>query len=280
MLAPVNFDLQEINWSRLSYTYLAAKSERLSRKLATGDQQGYDHFVFQQLAKGNMTGNMLHYIFEKIHFTMDEKWPSIIHEAVMRFSPAASAAYEPMLLNLIKEVLQAKINTGSSSFELADLQHKHRLHELEFDFPVAEWSPRILETAPVFEDTIRLAGWQKLAGMMNGKIDMLFEHEDRYYLLDWKSTFLGEDLESYGPSQLEEAMTVHNYHLQYLIYTVAAKKYLESRLGAFDYDRDFGGVLYFFLRGVRKNKETGIFHAKPKRKQIEFLEKIFTGQLV
>ncbi len=71
-------------------------------------------------------------------------------------------------------------------------------------------------------------------------------------------------------------MNEHNYHLQYLIYTVAVKKYLESRLGGFDYYTQFGGVVYLFVRGVRANSETGIFTHKPSFEKIQALERILS----
>jgi len=113
-----------------------------------------------------------------------------------------------------------------------------------------------------------------LEGLMNGKIDLFFECREKYFVLDWKSNFLGASLNAYSKEKLKDAMNENNYHLQYLIYTVAVKKYLESRLPDFDYKTDFGGVIYVFLRGVRSNADTGIFVCKPPLKTIEKLEKI------
>lgn len=72
-------------------------------------------------------------------------------------------------------------------------------------------------------------------------------------------------------------MNENNYHLQYLIYTVAAKKFLESRLPHFDYAKHFGGVVYLFVRGVRQGQTTGIFSCRPELARIERLEKILGG---
>ena len=80
---------------------------------------------------------------------------------------------------------------------------------------------------------------------------------------------------NYTTEALEDAMNENNYHLQYLIYTVALKKYLESRLPDFDYERDFGGVLYLFVRGMRKDRNEGVFYAKPSLEMIERLEGMF-----
>ena len=75
-------------------------------------------------------------------------------------------------------------------------------------------------------------------------------------------------------------MNDHNYHLQYLIYSLAAKKYLESRLPDFDYQRNFGGVFYLFVRGMRAEKNEGVFFTKPSLKTIEQLEALLSYQAV
>lgn len=76
-------------------------------------------------------------------------------------------------------------------------------------------------------------------------------------------------------------MNENNYHLQYLIYTLATKKYLENRLPKFDYEKDFGGVLYLFVRGMRKGTDSGIFNCKPTLERINAFDKIVSkkGQL-
>ena len=115
---------------------------------------------------------------------------------------------------------------------------------------------------------------------MNGKIDLFFEHQGKYFVLDWKSNYLGDNLENYGPAALNQAMNESNYHLQYLIYCLASKKYLQSRLLLFNYETDFGGVIYLFVRGVRDNSDSGIFVAKPSLQKMEMLERILDGNKV
>ena len=104
---------------------------------------------------------------------------------------------------------------------------------------------------------------------MNGKIDLFFEHEGKYYILDWKSNFLGNSLDFYDTKHVTDAMYENNYNLQYLIYTVALTKYLKLRKPDFDYDTHFGGVIYLFLRGVRAGGQTGIYFTKPAKQLIK-----------
>jgi exodeoxyribonuclease V beta subunit len=76
---------------------------------------------------------------------------------------------------------------------------------------------------------------------------------------------------------MEKAMTGSNYHLQYMIYTVAAKRWLSNKITDFDYDRHFGGIIYVFLRGVRLGEETGIYTTRPGKEDIERLDNALRG---
>ncbi len=73
-------------------------------------------------------------------------------------------------------------------------------------------------------------------------------------------------------------MTNNNYHLQYLIYTLAVCKYLKQRLSSFDYDKQFGGIIYCFVRGMRKEKESGVFFVRPEKQFVAEIDSILNGQ--
>lgn len=89
-------------------------------------------------------------------------------------------------------------------------------------------------------------------GFIKGYIDLVFEHQGRIYLVDWKSDLL--------PSYADDALEVHcayNYAMQAKLYTTALVKMLGVQTRA-DYDRVFGGTLYVFLRGLDLNSQTGV----------------------
>jgi exodeoxyribonuclease V beta subunit len=72
-------------------------------------------------------------------------------------------------------------------------------------------------------------------------------------------------------------MNENNYHLQYLIYTLAVKKYLESRLENFNYKYQFGGVIYSYVRGMRANQNFGVYATKPTWKTLATLNHKLEG---
>ena len=110
---------------------------------------------------------------------------------------------------------------------------------------------------------------------MNGFVDLFFEHNEKYYILDWKSNFLGDQIADYSKEGLMQGMNESNYHLQYLLYTVAIDKYLSNRLGEdYNFEEHFGGVCYVFLRGVREGKETGFFVQDVKKEELDHIKEI------
>ena len=104
-----------------------------------------------------------------------------------------------------------------------------------------------------------------LKGMMHGFIDLLFEHDNKYYVADYKSNHLGNEPASYNAENMTAAIQSHQYDLQYVIYSWALDRFLQHKLGE-NYDRasHFGGVYYLFLRGMSPNYPigTGVYAAQ------------------
>lgn len=117
----------------------------------------------------------------------------------------------------------------------------------------------------------------QLNGMLKGFIDLVFEHEGRFHVLDYKSNWLGASDEAYRGETMQAAVLAHRYELQYLFYLLALHRLLKVRLPDYDYDRHVGGALYLFLRGSGAPSR-GVFAARPPRVVIEALDAAFSGQ--
>lgn len=270
----VKFNLQQKNWKRLSYTFLSAKNEYSPKDRTVSSVEKYDQFMFHELKAGAKTGLMLHDIFERIHFNDTSKWQSVLQEISKRYSTKQKEEWFSMLEEMLNQVLNKSILIDNVNFKLSEVGFDKRIHEFEFDFPVPVFDPQLLNELSDQNMQVNVNHTDELEGIMNGKIDLFFECKEKYFVLDWKSNFLGASLDAYSSVKLNRAMSENNYHLQYLIYTLALKKYLESRLPGFNYEKDFGGVIYVFLRGVRKDSDTGIFICKPSLEKIEKLEEM------
>ncbi len=111
---------------------------------------------------------------------------------------------------------------------------------------------------------------RRLQGMLVGFMDLVFENEGRFYVLDYKSNRLA----SYGQNDLQTAMLAHRYDLQMTLYVLALHRLLRSRLKAYDYDQHIGGALYWFLRGVDQSGH-GVLNHRPARALIEAMDCLF-----
>ncbi|QAA80724.1 exodeoxyribonuclease V subunit beta [Aequorivita sp. H23M31] len=273
-----NFQLAHRNWTRTSYSSLAADMEYIKRENYTLKEDEYDDFVFRELTKGAKTGNFIHHIFETIDFADSERWEFAIERAIGRFVPDKKEAYPEKIETFLKQVLQTEITAGKEKFKLSDIPHTELLHEMEFDFPMELFSIKSLEK--LIENGVTVKNPedfpQQIEGIMTGFVDLFFRHNGKFYVLDWKTNYLGPSLEDYNQEAVSQAMTDNNYHLQYLIYSYAVKLYLEHRLGdSFDYERDFGGAIYLFVRGMRNGQNTGIYFSKPSVEQMGLMKEAF-----
>ena len=120
----------------------------------------------------------------------------------------------------------------------------------------------------------RLAPGQ-LNGMLKGFIDLVVEHEGRYFVVDYKSNWLGPDDDAYTKEVMGQTVLKQRYDLQYVLYLLALHRLLKLRLPAYDYDCHIGGALYLFLRGSHAPGQ-GVHALRPPRELIESLDALFT----
>lgn len=280
----INHSLPQKYWQKMSYSGLALHEfgEAKPGFIETDETSAYDQFIFKDLPGGTKTGTFVHVILEHLNFEDPDSWDEVIHQMKTGFYPNSEKVTEENIKNFIHQVLYTNLQLEENSFALNQIPLENCLHELDFDFLVNNFQRKQLEE--VLHGKVKTKdAWKEIEGFMNGSIDLFFQHPHtgKYYILDWKTNYLGPDVEDYAPEKLDAAMTEANYHLQYLIYTLATKRFLESRLGEdFDYERDFGGAIYLFLRGMRNGMQNGVFFTKPSLETIRQLEHIFEGSLV
>lgn len=276
-------NIRENNWQQMSYSSLSAKMDLQPKENYLETKEDYERFVFKDLPKGAHTGNFIHFIFENISFNYPESWEIAIDKAISRFFPLKKEdeKFRENIAVFLYHIMHSDLKTFWGSLQLASVSSTKVLHELEFDFPVSLFSPKQLESIEGRRVLISNRFTQKkIEGMMTGFIDLFFEHNGKYYVLDWKSNYLGPSLENYSQEKLEKTMIENNYHLQHLIYSLAVKKYLKSRLGEdFDFNKKFGGVFYLFVRGMRQNSESGVYYYKPPLTTLTKWENLFSIQV-
>jgi len=115
-----------------------------------------------------------------------------------------------------------------------------------------------------------------LNGLFKGFIDLVFSHHGRYYILDYKSNYLGEQHTDYSSERVASNLLSHRYDVQYALYLLALHRLLRSRLNHYDYDQHMGGAVYLYLRG-RSRPDLGVFSHYPPRQLIDELDALFAG---
>ncbi|HBR1028751.1 TPA: exodeoxyribonuclease V subunit beta [Klebsiella quasipneumoniae subsp. similipneumoniae] len=233
-----------------------------------------------QFPRGAAPGTFLHSLFEELDFTqpVPDGWMA----EKLQLS-GFDAEWAPVLTDWLGGVLKTRL--PGPDIALNQLAARDKQVEMAFYLPIAQ-----LLTAERLDALIRQydslsadtppLDFRQVRGMLKGFIDLVFRHEGRYYLLDYKSNWLGEDREAYTRPAMEQAMRAHRYDLQYQLYSLALHRYLRHRLADYDYDRHFGGVIYLFLRGMDGQEGgQGIFTTRPVRPLIDGLDQLFAGEI-
>lgn len=264
-----------------------------------------DAVLLANLPSGTRTGQWLHWLLETVDFSVPlEAQLDLLEEARHRLSAGApSAESEPISLEVLARALEELLTAPlvPVGIRLRDLAPERRVAELGFVLPV--WptqkgsstgtrgvDPERLAAVLArgarskrmrsYAQQLRFLPFREWHGFLKGYIDLLFEHEGRWYVVDYKSNDLGPRPRDYKDRRLQEAMAEHHYILQYHLYTVAADRFLEHCLPDYDYERHFGGVLYLFVRGIspRYPEGNGIFFDRPPREMVAALARLFEGE--
>ena len=113
---------------------------------------------------------------------------------------------------------------------------------------------------------------------MKGFIDLVFEHQGRFYIADYKSNHFGREPENYQGDALKRAMLGHQYPLQYLIYSLALHRHLQLRLRGYDPALHFGGVYYLFIRGMQPDwPQAGVYFDALSPEMLTQLDQLMAG---
>ena len=240
-------------------------------------EQQYSIFDFPG---GVQTGSCWHKIFEDLDFLADEESIKEAVEEKLSFYNLITADSNlrktkiRIVNNMVQKVLNKNLN--GDELKLSHIGHNDKIPEVEFGFSISDNISKehllSLLSQYNYKNNIHKNITQ---GMLKGFIDLVFRKDAKYYIVDWKSNKLGKKHKDYNQERLYEEMQQKNYNLQYILYTLALYKFLKRRLKNFDYDENFGGVYYLFLRGITdRNDRYGIYFDKPDFDLIQRLDSL------
>jgi exodeoxyribonuclease V beta subunit len=116
---------------------------------------------------------------------------------------------------------------------------------------------------------------RQLHGMLKGFTDLVFEHEGRYWVLDYKSNALGPGDAAYTQAAMAAGMAEHRYDIQGAIYMLAVHRLLRARLGDnYRPERQLGGAVFLFLRGIANPATHGCYLLEPDLELLESLDEL------
>lgn len=163
------------------------------------------------------------------------------------------------LIEWIADVLAAPLL--ASGQPLQDIPSRQRMAELGFNMGLSEnFLPEHInlvfkqhlphEPDKHIELTAQYAN--HIYRYLRGEIDLVYECAGKYYVVDYKSNYLGNSLSNYNNENLSAAMSKAGYWLQAAIYQVALHRFLRLRLKNYEGNETqyLGAVEYVFLRGI------------------------------
>lgn len=226
------------------------------------------------LPRGKQVGTALHRHFENCYFSDLANTEEIDK---LRQSLQLDETFTEPLQNWLQQISHTPLS-HEIGIALADLANKDCIKEMPFylaireHFDVEAFNHALKAHHHLSSEPLQ---FEQIQGMVRGSIDLVFRHNGKYYLVDYKSNFLGSTLASYNQEALKKEMLHSHYDWQYLIYTLALHRYLQSVVPDYDYVRDFGGVFYLFLRGMNGEPQSGVFYDRPSVELITELDGVF-----
>jgi exodeoxyribonuclease V beta subunit len=283
----VNYSARQFNrfpltadWLMTSYSALAG-SVHHSTGSSVSDPPSENPIPVYDLPFGAAFGNVVHGVLEDYPFSLlagDDDYPEAVEGQCRRFGISAD---KEQLMALLRDVTRTPLKAGDfdHSFTLAELSEQDLLKEMPFYYHLRQESTEKINEILSFSDVVRPVQKKNLKGYLTGFVDLVCRYQGRYYVIDYKSNYLGAFLHDYNQDKIRTAMGDHNYGLQYWIYTMVLHRFLAGTLSNYSYEKNFGGVFYLFARGMKPGHPgNGVFFDRPELKILDALQQALGGE--
>jgi exodeoxyribonuclease V beta subunit len=237
--------------------------------------------AWQAFGAGARYGTALH---DLLQWQADRDWPlavtgpSAAWNAMIERQSGLTDAERAMVTPWIQQIIQTPLPIeGARPLVLADLRQPQQMAEMPFHFGVETLSVQRMDamiSADLFVGMPRASLMPvTLGGMVNGFMDLVFEHDGRYWVLDYKSNLL----DRYDSTSLQAALLEKRYDIQSVLYLLALHRLLKVRLPDYDPAWHLGGAVYVFIRGIGTPGQ-GVVMQQPSAQLIIALDRAMGGQ--
>ncbi|USZ14614.1 UvrD-helicase domain-containing protein [Moraxella sp. FZFQ2102] len=211
--------------------------------------------------KGSAAGDFLHQVLERIEIG---RIGNQVDELARRLSMPLKYRSDfidnddnehQALVRWLNDIVHAPF--GASGVSLASIAPANQVRELGFTLGLSpnfsiEKLNKVFEKysdQPLVLKVDKADIWYRY---LRGEIDLVYEYQGKFYIVDYKSNYLGAQMSDYQPASLQAAMTQAGYWLQAVIYQVALHRLLKVKLNNYTGNEAqyLGAVEYLFLRGV------------------------------
>ncbi|WP_092343298.1 MULTISPECIES: UvrD-helicase domain-containing protein [Candidatus Ichthyocystis] len=219
---------------------------------------------FKIVPGSRFLGSMVHRVLEVINYTDSLLWNDQLLHIQDEYKEYSN--FHPYIVDIILRHLPNWLSTALFPLDisLSSINANNRFHELDFLY---SWNPGCVYDAV---SLLRDHDWPVPSisddwpsGFLRGVIDVVFEHDGKFYIIDWKTNDLGVGVDDYSYDSLEKVMLNEGYGLQAMLYVWSINLWLHKKLPNYSYDVNFGGVFYIFLRGFGEKLGSGIWFKRP-----------------
>lgn len=226
--------------------------------------------------RGTAAGEVLHAVFERLPGLADPEagLEGLVCER-LEIGGYRIPGLVARVVDLVRRSLATPlVPTEGTPFRLADVPVSGWRCEVPFHLPLRRIVPGDLAEVAArhgrpgdwrrWPEALAALGFEPVRGYLTGKIDLVFRHDGRFHVVDWKSNVLGPGPEDYTPKAVFDAMLGSQYLLQYHLYLLALDRHLAARMPDYDPARHLGGAWYLFVRGADPaHPGRGVFHDRP-----------------
>lgn len=172
---------------------------------------------------------------------------------------AALGVNHNAIIHWIDDVLKAPLLASGQA--LCQIDSRQRMAEMSFNMGLSgNFTPSAISTLfekylpdePDKHIQLTQQSAEHIYRYLRGEIDLVYEFGGKYFVVDYKSNYLGDSLAHYDDTHLKLAMNKAGYWLQAAIYQVALHRFLKLRLKDYSGNETkyLGAVEYVFLRGI------------------------------